>query len=160
MSLFSPILPGDVLILFLELPLRDTFSLGHNRGDIRKFLNSLSKPLSERPLRFVSRGSNEFLSGYHLPKLLFIKLKTINFDMVGERAFTKYIEISRNRLKRGENWRALDLTAHTVKFREKRPGAYIFQRPFSRGLFLEGLIFGGAYLWTEICVSKSIGLAL
>ena len=27
------------------------------------------------------------------------------------------------------------------------PGAYIFQRPFLRGLFLEGLIFGGAYLW-------------
>ena len=26
------------------------------------------------------------------------------------------------------------------------PGAYIFQRPFLRGLFLEGLIFGGAYL--------------
>ena len=25
------------------------------------------------------------------------------------------------------------------------PGAYIFQRPFLRGLFLEGLIFGGAY---------------
>ena len=24
------------------------------------------------------------------------------------------------------------------------PGAYIFQRPFLRGLFLEGLIFGGA----------------
>ena len=40
------------------------------------------------------------------------------------------------------------------------PGAYIFQRPFLRGLYLEGLIFGGAYLWKEICVSKSIGLAL
>ena len=40
------------------------------------------------------------------------------------------------------------------------PGAYIFPRPFLRGLFLEGLIFGGAYLWTEICVSKSIRLAL
>ena len=40
------------------------------------------------------------------------------------------------------------------------PGAYIFQRPFLRGLFLEGLIFGGTYLWREICVSKSIGLAL
>ena len=26
------------------------------------------------------------------------------------------------------------------------PGAYIFQRPFLRGLFLEGFIFGGAYL--------------
>ena len=38
------------------------------------------------------------------------------------------------------------------------PGAYIkfFQRPFLRGLFLEGLIFRGAYLRMEICVSKSI----
>ena len=40
------------------------------------------------------------------------------------------------------------------------PGAYIFQRAFLRGLFFEGLIFGGAYLRREICVSKSIGLAL
>ena len=40
------------------------------------------------------------------------------------------------------------------------PGAYIFQRPFLRGLFLVGLIFGGAYLRREICVSKLIGLAL
>ena len=40
------------------------------------------------------------------------------------------------------------------------PGAYIFQRPFLRVLFLEGLIFGGTYLWREICVSQSIGLAL
>ena len=29
-----------------------------------------------------------------------------------------------------------------------------------RGLFLEGLIFGGAYLRKEICVSNSIELAL
>ena len=40
------------------------------------------------------------------------------------------------------------------------PRAYIFQRLFLRGLFLEGLIFGGAYLWKKNCVSKSIGLAL
>ena len=34
------------------------------------------------------------------------------------------------------------------------PGAYLFQRPFLRGLFLGGggLIFGGAYLWREIRV--------
>ena len=36
------------------------------------------------------------------------------------------------------------------------PGAYIFQRPFLRGLFLEGLIFRGAHLRKGICVSKSI----
>ena len=40
------------------------------------------------------------------------------------------------------------------------PGAYIFQRPFLRGLFLKGLIFGGAYLRREILASKSIGLVL
>ena len=39
------------------------------------------------------------------------------------------------------------------------PGDYIFQRPFLRGLFLEGLIFGGAYLRRETCVSESIGPA-
>ena len=40
------------------------------------------------------------------------------------------------------------------------PGAYIFQRPFSRGSVLEGPIFGGArYVRREICVSKLIGLA-
>ena len=27
------------------------------------------------------------------------------------------------------------------------PGAYIFERPLLRGLFLEGLISGGAYFW-------------
>ena len=39
------------------------------------------------------------------------------------------------------------------------PRAYIFQRPFLRGLFLEELIFGEPYVRREICVSKSIGLA-
>ena len=39
------------------------------------------------------------------------------------------------------------------------PGAYIFQWTFLRGLFLEGLIFRGVYVWREICVSKSIKLA-
>ena len=39
------------------------------------------------------------------------------------------------------------------------PGSYIFQRSFLRGLFLDGLIFVGAYVRREVCVSKSIGLA-
>ena len=43
---------------------------------------------------------------------------------------------------------------------EKRAGGFYFQRPFLRGLFLERLIFGGAYLQRKICVSKSNGLAL
>ena len=45
-------------------------------------------------------------------------------------------------------------TMYTVKFRKFKPwGLY-----FSKAL-LEGLIFRGAYLRKEICVSKSIGLA-
>ena len=35
------------------------------------------------------------------------------------------------------------------------PGAYIFQRPFLRGLCWEGFIYGGKF-----CISKLIGLAL
>ena len=46
------------------------------------------------------------------------------------------------------------------------PGTYILQRPLLRGLFLEGLIYGGkiafqnrlGLTWREICVSKSTGL--
>ena len=52
------------------------------------------------------------------------------------------------------------LTIKYCKIPKISPRAYIFQRPFLRGLFLEGLIFGGAYLRREICVSKLIGLAL
>ena len=36
---------------------------------------------------------------------------------------------------------------------------YIFQRPFLRGLFLEGPVLGKAYVRREICVIKSVGLA-
>ena len=39
------------------------------------------------------------------------------------------------------------------------PGAYIFQRPFLRCLFLAGPIVGGAYVRREICAIKSVGLA-
>ena len=42
---------------------------------------------------------------------------------------------------------------NTVKFRK-----WVQRLIFFKGLF-EGLIFGGGYLWREICVSKSIGLA-
>ena len=52
------------------------------------------------------------------------------------------------------------LLAEYRKIPKISPGVYIFHRPFLRGLFVEGLIFGGTYLRTEICVSKWIGLAL
>ena len=42
------------------------------------------------------------------------------------------------------------------KIPKMSPGAYIFQRPFLRGSFLEGLILGGAYLRREIDWSSLI----
>ena len=39
------------------------------------------------------------------------------------------------------------------------PEVYTFERPFLRGLLLEGLIFGRAYARREICLSKSIKVA-
>ena len=50
-------------------------------------------------------------------------------------------------------------TWHAVLKMQKKfsPGTCIFQRPFLRGLFLEWLIFGGAYVRSEGCVSKLIG---
>ena len=48
------------------------------------------------------------------------------------------------------NFLAIDRVIGGIKSYRKipkiSPGAYIFQRPFLRGLFFEGLIFGGAYL--------------
>ena len=40
-----------------------------------------------------------------------------------------------------------------LKIPKISPRAYIFQRPILGGLFLEGVIFGGAYLGRKICVS-------
>ena len=34
------------------------------------------------------------------------------------------------------------------------PGAYIFQRPFLRGLFLKGPLLGGAHLWASLILGR------
>ena len=36
------------------------------------------------------------------------------------------------------------------------PGAYIFERPLLRGLFLEGLIFGGACFWRDLSTEGNL----
>ena len=57
-------------------------------------------------------------------------------------------------------WNLLEFSHETYrKIPKISPGAYIFQRPFLRGLFLEELILGGAYIGWEFCVTKLIGLA-
>ena len=50
-------------------------------------------------------------------------------------------------------------TWHAVLKMQKKfsPGTCIFQSPFWRGFFLEWLIFGGAYVLREVCVSQLIG---
>ena len=58
---------------------------------------------------------------------------------------------------------------HYHKILKISPEAYIFQRSFLRGLFLQGLKYGGknklsfkigqAYTWREICTLKLIELA-
>ena len=53
----------------------------------------------------------------------------------------------------------LSLNVTYRKIPKISPGSYIFQRPFLRGLFLDGLIFRGAYARREVYASKSIGLA-
>ena len=78
---------------------------------------------------------------------------------------TKKVIFSVNAVSGAECFRILAVleTSKLLKYRKIpkiSPGAYIFRRPSSRDLFLEGLIFGGAYLRREICVLKLIGLAL
>ena len=59
----------------------------------------------------------------------------------------------------GSAWGPIPYPLKYRKIPKISPGAYIFQRPFLRGLFLEGPILGKAYVWREICVIKSAGLA-
>ena len=42
--------------------------------------------------------------------------------------------------------RSVNIALNYCKLPKLSSGAHIFQRPFLRGLFLEGLIFGGAYI--------------
>ena len=53
--------------------------------------------------------------------------------------------------------RNMSINLNYRKIPKIRPGAYIFQRPFLRGLVLEGLIFGGAYLRREIAFQNRLG---
>ena len=52
------------------------------------------------------------------------------------------------------------LTANLSTNSKNAPRGLYFSKALFRGLFLERLIFGRAYIRREICVSKSIGLAL
>ena len=59
----------------------------------------------------------------------------------------------------GSAWGPIPYPLKYRKIPKISPRAYLFQRPFLRGLFLEGPILGKAYVRREICVIKSAGLA-
>lgn len=108
MSLFSPILPRAMLILcFFLTSARRYFFLGTvGIVDTEVLAQCLSLFTSGLCVSsHVVRTSFWVVTIYLNQPAgnLIHKHKTINFEMVGERAVTKYIEISRNRLKIGGN---------------------------------------------------------
>lgn len=138
MSLFSPILPRAMLILFFFLTsVRRYFFLGTvGIVDTEVLAQCLSLFTSGLCVSsHVVRTSFWVVTIYLNQPAgnLIHKHKTINFEMVGERAVTKYIEISRNRLKRGGNWRASNHSPRSLKLLPKRNGTsyLIFQADFS-----------------------------
>lgn len=115
MSLFSPILPRDMLILFFLNVRQEILFPWHG---FHFFLGTVGIVDTEVLAQCLSLFTSGLCVSSHVVRMSFWvvtiylnqpagnlihKHKTINFEMVGERAATKYIEISRNRLKRGGN---------------------------------------------------------
>ena len=101
----------------------------------RPFLNVLE---ANWPYRKTIFGTNE---------LYFLNPMAILFVLVWNGAKITYTTNVSSTL--GEtNYRKIPIIS---------PGAYIFQRPFFRGLFLEGLLFGGAYLRREFAFQNRLG---
>ena len=145
MSLFSPILPRGMLILFF-LNVRQEILFPWHRFHF--FLGTVGIVDTEVLAQCISLFTSGLCVSSHVVRTSFWvvtiylnppagnlihKHKTINFEMVGERAATKYIEISRNRLKRGGNWRASNHSPRSLKLLPKRNGTnyLIFQADFS-----------------------------
>ena len=60
-----------------------------------------------------------------------------------EHFFFYIVKIKFRRVKRANKQKNLNLNYRNIP--KRSPGAYIFQRPFLRGLFLVGLIYGGKF---------------
>ena len=54
----------------------------------------------------------------------------------------------------------IDVWEKYHKILQISPGAYIFQRPFLRGLYSEGLIFGGAYIQRGLSTEGNLRLKI
>ena len=72
-----------------------------------------------------------------------------------ELEFKLLLLLASSKSKREEHFENFNHADIYRKIPKISPVAYIFQRPFLRGLFLERLVFRGAYIRTENCVSKS-----
>lgn len=106
MSLFSPLLPRDMLILFflnVRQEILFPWDIIVKTEVLAQYLSLFTSGLCVSS--HVVRTSFWVVTIYlNQPTGNIVhKHKTINFEMVGARAATKYIEISRNRLKRGGN---------------------------------------------------------
>ena len=69
------------------------------------------------------------------------------------------VQVSINQLEKENKYLSMITVSVAIEYRKipkGSPGAYIFQRPFLRGLLLSFI----TDLWGDICVSKSIGLVL
>ena len=69
------------------------------------------------------------------------------------------VQVSINQLEKENKYLSMITVSVAIEYRKIPkgiPGAYIFQRPLLRGLLLSSI----TDLWGDICVSKSIGLAL
>ena len=69
------------------------------------------------------------------------------------------VQVSINQLEKENKYLSMITVSVAIEYRKIPkgiPGAYIFQRTLLRGLLLSSI----TDLWGDICVSKSIGLAL
>ena len=85
-------------------------------------------------------------------KRFHLYLYGVPFVLQTDHESLKYMNSAKFAKRRLMRWAMYFFLQSYRKIPKISPGAYIFQRPFLRGLFLEGLIFGGAYLRRDICV--------
>ena len=160
-------LPKTVARLQLKggLILKETF-----RGGSRRRVQRVCTPSPPLPHLRLPRLSNT--TGIPQKRLWYIKCLSKTWDRVEEFLLNTvkmvvwwYILSGVQKQKKNPGFLPeIEFTWQTFweimyrKIPNISPGAYIFQRPFLRCLFLGGLIFAGAYLRRGICVSKLIRL--
>ena len=134
--------------------------MGWSLGPENENKNRLSLPCGELLLSLISTGS--FGKGSRLPFFYIVNTLLLFFNITvprGRKAYVEKVKLpvhikdSNNLPHRKFLWflfpfssKFPDLNfAPYRKIPKISPGAYIFQRPFLRGLYSEGLIYGGKF---------------